>query len=480
MWSHRYDRQLVDVFKIQDEIAGEVVKALQVALPAAERERVTGKRTDNVDAYREYLRSHAFGNATWPELIRVLDARTPDDLESWSRAWVEEAGRPDIATEMRVADGTIARLTFVQRDPAPRRGLVWTERLEVALGYDGEIRKIPVNLDAARVDVAAARGLPAPRFVLPTGGGIGYGGFVLDAASREYLLARLPDVSDAVTRGSAAVTLWEEMLDARVRPARLLETLVSALPRERDELNLQRMLSYTQQAYWRFIPAPDRGAIGPRLERVLRQGLDAAETSSVKSAWFSALRDTAQTPDTLHWLERVWRKTEAIPGLTLAEPDFIALAMELAVRAGASWKEILDLQMERTTNPDRKERLAFVRPALSPDPAVRDAFFESLRSAEHRRREPWVLEGISYLHHPLRAQASAKYIPRSLAMLREIQRTGDIFFPKRWMDATLSGHGSASAAQMVRTFLTTLPPEYPDRLRRIILSAADDLFRAVR
>jgi hypothetical protein len=31
---------------------------------------------------------------------------------------------------------------------------------------------------------------------------------------------------------------------------------------------------------------------------------------------------------------------------------------------------------------------------------------------------------------------------------------------------------------MVRTFLADLPPAYPDRLRRVILSSADDLFRA--
>ena len=64
-------------------------------------------------------------------------------------------------------------------------------------------------------------------------------------------------------------------------------------------------------------------------------------------------------------------------------------------------------------------------------------------------------------------------------MLEEIQRTGDMFFPKRWMDATLSGHSSASVAQMVKTFIAELP-HYPDRLRRIILSSTDELFRAAR
>jgi aminopeptidase N len=432
------------------------------------------------DGLREYLRAHSFANATWTDLIRVLDARTPEDLEVWSHTWIEEAGRPVITTDLRVDHGRIARLALVQRDPVPRRGLVWTERLQMTLGYDEELRQIPVNLNAARVDVPEARGLPVPRFVLPTGGGVGYGGFVLDATTRTYLLAHLPEIPDALTRGSALVTLWEDMLDGRARAADVVDLLVRSLPRERDELNLQRMLGYAQQGFWKFLPAAERNRLVPKLEPVLRGGLAAAATASLKSAWFSALRDTAQTPDTLGWLEKVWRKTEEVPGLVLEEPDFITLAEELAVRAVPSWQEILDLQLSRTANPDRRDRFAFVRPALSADPRVRDAFFDSLGDLRNRRREPWVLEALAYLHHPLRASSSRKYIPRSLALLQEIRRTGDIFFPKRWMDATLSGHRSASAARMVRQFLNTTPPDYPDQLRLTILSSADDLFRAAR
>ena len=276
------------------------------------------------------------------------------------------------------------------------------------------------------------------------------------------------------------VTLWEDMLEGRAPAAEVVEGLIAAMPQEPDELNLQRMLSYAQQGFWRFVSKPERDALTPRLERVLREGLDHASTSTVKSAWFSALRDTARTPATLGWLERVWRKTETVPGLVLAEPDYIQLSEELAVRAVPAWQSILDEQFTRIENPDRKARFAFVRPALSADQATRDAFFASLRDPANRRREPWVLEGLTYLHHPLRAESALQYIPSSLAMLEEIQRTGDIFFPKRWMDATLSGHSSASAAHLVNTFLAELPPNYPDRLRRIILSSADDLFRATR
>jgi aminopeptidase N len=46
------------------------------------------------DGLRAYLKAHAFGNATWPDLIKELDGRTPADLVKWSHAWVDEPGRP--------------------------------------------------------------------------------------------------------------------------------------------------------------------------------------------------------------------------------------------------------------------------------------------------------------------------------------------------------------------------------------------------
>ncbi len=432
------------------------------------------------DGLREYLNAHPFANASWPDLINVLDARTPDDLAAWSHAWVEEAGRPRITTHLDVQNGRIARLAFEQTDPMPPRRLVWTEHMEVVLGYDDTFRRLPITLKAPAVEITSARGLPVPRFILPTGGGIAYGGFEIDGTTREYLLHHLAEIPDALTRGSAMVTLWEDMLDHRAAPIEVVEALLASVRREPDELNLQRMLSYIHQGFWRFVSSAERDALTPRLERTLREGLDAATTSTVRSAWFSALRDTARTPATLSWLEKVWRKTETVRGLPLAEPDYIQLAEELAVREVPAWQEILGEQFTRIENPDRKSRFAFVRPALSSDQATRDAFFESLRDLANRRREPWVLEALSYLHHPLRAESSLHYLPSSLAMLEEIQRTGDIFFPKRWMDATLSGHSSASAARMVKTFLAGLQPDYPDRLRRIVLSSADDLFRAAR
>src|SRR5829696_3432029 len=79
------------------------------------------------EGLQEYLKAHAFANATWPDLIALLDRRTPEDLAAWSRAWVEERGRPAIKTELSLSNGKIQRLAFTQRDPYPGRGLLWNQ-----------------------------------------------------------------------------------------------------------------------------------------------------------------------------------------------------------------------------------------------------------------------------------------------------------------------------------------------------------------
>jgi aminopeptidase N len=432
------------------------------------------------DGLRDYLKQYAFGNATWVDLVRILDARTPRDLAAWSRAWVDERGRPSIAPRVSVTPaGRVGAVTLTTSDPMGR-GLTWPQRLDVTVGLPGGIRHLATDVTGASVTVPGVRGLERPLYVLPAGRGTGYGLFLLDDASASYLLAHIEDVPDPLTRGVAWVTLWDNLVEGRVPPAAYFDAALRALPRETDEQNVQRVLADVERVFWRFLYGGDsaggNGGRTARLEAALREGLSRAPSQSQKSAWFSAYRDTVLSRDGLAWLERVWRRAETVPGLTLAEPDEIAMALELAVREVPGWQEILTAQRDRTQNPDRRARFTFTMPALSADPAVREAAFERFGSVENRRREPWVLESLSYLHHPLRADHGRRFVQPSLDLLREIQRTGDIFFPSRWMDATLWGHRTADVAATVRAFLAR-ERDYPERLRWTILTSADDLLR---
>jgi non-specific serine/threonine protein kinase len=56
LWSERYDRELKDIFEVQDEIARQIAEALRITLTPQEREAIAAKPTENLQAYDLYLR----------------------------------------------------------------------------------------------------------------------------------------------------------------------------------------------------------------------------------------------------------------------------------------------------------------------------------------------------------------------------------------------------------------------------------------
>jgi Tfp pilus assembly protein PilF len=67
-WSERYDREMADVFEIQDDIVASIIKALAPVL-AAEAQTAVKRPTDNLEAYELYLKGRQYLNQRTPVLM---------------------------------------------------------------------------------------------------------------------------------------------------------------------------------------------------------------------------------------------------------------------------------------------------------------------------------------------------------------------------------------------------------------------------
>jgi len=87
LWSETYDRQLEDIFAIQEEIAGNIVEALQETL-GADQEVSVAPLTDDMEAYQLYLRGrHLFSQRSVGPAIDLLSRAVeldPEFAEAWS------------------------------------------------------------------------------------------------------------------------------------------------------------------------------------------------------------------------------------------------------------------------------------------------------------------------------------------------------------------------------------------------------------
>ena len=419
----------------------------------------------------EYLRQFAYGNATWPDLIRILDARTDTDLAAWSEVWVNTAGRPRFR-EVPAAEGAQGPRALQQLDPAGL-GRVWPQQFELLRLYaDGRDSLALVAAEPASA-LPPPPGGETPVASLFNADGLGYGLFPLD-----------PDILGAwdrlqpVQRGSALVNAWDNLLAGlAVDSAVYYGQLLAIVRNEQDPLLLTLALGQLQYLYQVLLDDAQQSALAVSTEEQLWATLEAQPDSSRRKLVFRYYAALASSAAGVQRLYDIWSGELAVDKLVLAEEDRTELAQTLAIRLPVKSENIIARQLASIDNPDRRRRLAFIAPSLAADEAVRDAFFASLREPKNRRTENWVKDAVANLHHPSRRQQAEKYLLPSLELLEEIQVTGDIFFPSHWLQSTLANHNSAPAAQTVRQFLAQRP-DYNPQLRMKILQAADGLFRA--
>lgn len=418
---------------------------------------------------QEYLARYAFGNATWPALIEILDERSDEDLKAWSEVWVNTPGRPEFSAAFEPGSGS---LRISQQDPAGM-DRVWPQTFDISgIDEEGAHVRLPVSSVSAGTVLGSSR-FSAESELIFNADGRGYGRFPAGLEALEYW-----SLLGEVEKGSLLVSLYEVMLEQeRVGVTDYFIALQEIVLSEENQLILNLSLGQVRQIYWRLLPESLRDQYSADLETALWQTMMRQSESSRKKIFFDAFADIALSPAAVEKIHGVWSGTLVVESLPLSEDDRIGLSQILAVKRPDDADEIIATQLASTQNPDSRRKLEFIAPSLSADQGVRDAFFYSLANEESRAVESWVLDALENIHHPLRIRESEQYILPSLELLQEIQVTGDIFFPKRWLDVTLANYRSGTAVHTVREFLEERPG-YNEQLRMKILQSADMMFRA--
>jgi serine/threonine protein kinase/tetratricopeptide (TPR) repeat protein len=166
LWSERYDREMEDVFAIQDEIAQNIVKALRVVISEDEKRAIEKSSTDNVEAYDYYLRGRKFfhqNRRTSLEFARKMFTRAIEVDPNYARAYAGIADCCSIlfmyfdARESNLKQADKASQTALDLDPDlaeahSARGLSYSlskrydkaqEEFEIAMKLDPKLYEAP-------------------------------------------------------------------------------------------------------------------------------------------------------------------------------------------------------------------------------------------------------------------------------------------------------------------------------------------------
>jgi aminopeptidase N len=423
-------------------------------------------------AVQEYLLTYAHANADWSDLVTIFDKHSTQNIAHWSQVWIYGKGLPHIQTE---SVGAPDRLSITLHPPKTDSGRFPAQYLGISIpGKENQFNKM-AWFDSSPLEVETNTNSTKPQLTLLNGLGWGYGFFELHRHETDYIIDNIQAIDDEIHRAAISINMFENFLNGKTDQEAYFRFLHKALTHETDQLLQNYLLDNLNIWALNFPYYHDNAAAQRAVEDLLWEKVTSSP-AAVAELFFEQWIKFVRTSESINKMRALYLGELTAGALKISDQNLTQLALEAALRDPGN-HDLPEKELKRMTNPDRLRRLKFILPAISSHKEDRDLFFSTLKEPANRNPEPWVLEALYFLHHPLHPQQGLDYIPESLQMLKEIQKTGDIFFPQNWLTTTLQNYSNPQAAQMVQEYLNT-EKDLEENLKLKLLQASDILIRS--
>jgi len=317
LWSERYDREMQDVFEVQDEIARKIAEALRVTLTPQEQADLAARPTDNLQAYDLYLRGKSY--------VRRL---TRQDLEFARQMFENATALDDKFALAYAAVANACALVYYNygRDEA------WMERARAASEKAAALQPELPEADIARAwvlyagqhyeeTIRLARQAIARK---PDCGGYYLLGRALFSAGRYQELADIADLAiqaaggdynvySPITNALGALGKTEALRNVRQRRTQALEAQLRQVP---EDVRARIMLA---------IDYADAGRIDDAMREVNLAIVLRPDEASVLYNAACALCKMHKKAEALDALRKAWQAGFGDPDWARRDPDLALL-----------------------------------------------------------------------------------------------------------------------------------------------------------
>jgi aminopeptidase N len=247
---------------------------------------------------RAYFAEHAYGNATFDDLLTALEKSSGRDLSDWGTQWLKTTGlnilRPDFEVD---AEGAFTSFAVVQEGATPGAGEQRVHRLAIGIydDQDGKLvrtKRIELDLEAAeRTDVPELAGVARGKLVLVNDDDLTYCSVRLDPDSLEVLVNRIGDIAEPLPRTLAWSAAWEMTRQAEMRAREFVALVERGIGTETEIGVVQRLLMQANTAIGSYADPEWAATAGwPGFaDRLLELAREAAPGSDHQLAFVNAL-----------------------------------------------------------------------------------------------------------------------------------------------------------------------------------------------
>jgi aminopeptidase N len=440
-----------------------------------------------IDAFvaglRAYFRAHAWGNATFTDLLGALEQASGRKLRDFAAQWLETAQVNTLRPAVEIgADGAYRSVRIQQQAPAEHPTLR-THRLAVGL-YDltsaGRLTRrdrLEVDVDGAETDVDALVGVPAADVLLVNDDDLTYAKLRLDERSLRTVVDRLAGLDSSLSRGLVWAATWDMVRDAELATRDYVALVCRALPLEQDINLVTATLNQVRTALNLYAGNSWAPTGRQQLADAARQAIGTVTPGSgFQLAWARGLASAANRPEELAML-RGWLAGRDVPdGLAIDTELRWTLLQALSAHGVASPEQIeAELDSDRTASGERE---ALVARTLLPTPAGKAEAWRRLTGPD--KLPNWELRSmLQGFHHYSQVALTQPYASLFFDRVDHVWSTQDSEPAQGFVQAAYPFlYVDQSTVEATDAWLAGEGHQAP--LRRLVAEGRDGVVRALR
>jgi aminopeptidase N len=374
---------------------------------------------------RAYFTAHAWGNATFDDLLGALEESSGRDLSDWGAQWLRTTGLNLLRPSFEIDDaGAFTRFEVVQGGARPGAGEFRTHRIAVGVydDVDGKLvrtHRVEVDVEGERTAVPELVGVPRGKLVLVNDDDLTYCALRLDPDSLVTLIDRIGDIAEPLPRTLCWSAAWEMTREAELKARDFAALVAGGFGRESEVGVLQRLLLQAQTAVASYADeqwAAERG--WPLLTDALRFRLDTATPGSdVQLSVVNSLTGSVLPRPTLDRMNG-WLSDVEVPDKLVVDTDLRWRLLHALVAHGVAAPERIEEELAQdptSTGARQAERARSLVPTA-------EAKERAWQRAVHDDTLPnAVTESIiSGFAHPAQRGLLAPYVERYFAEVADV------------------------------------------------------------
>ncbi|WP_459588560.1 aminopeptidase N [Corynebacterium camporealensis] len=251
---------------------------------------------------RRHFKAHAWGNATFADLLGHLEEASGRDLSFWAQQWLKTTGVNTLRIETE-EDGTITAAKLVQTGDTLRRHRLAVGGYSLSGDSVERVEHFELDIEGAETELPQLVGKQRPDFLLPNDDDLTYCLIELDEASRDFMVGHIDKFADPMARTLCWSTAWEMTRAGKMRARDFVALVARGAQAETELAVLERVLLQARNAQRNFA-APEWASHSTMLADALLHG---AQNSSPERAiiYTEALAKLPLTNGTRDYLQSV-------------------------------------------------------------------------------------------------------------------------------------------------------------------------------